>query len=126
MKKIAVIVGARPNFIKVSQFPTLVKKYSGKLECKIIHTGQHYDEKMSNVFFQQFGINPDIFLNLEAGTPNTQIAKMMIALEGVLVDYKPDLVVVVGDVNSTVAAALTAHKMNIKLAHIESGLRSFD
>ena len=126
MKRIAIIVGTRPNFIKVTQFSRVLKPYAHKFAFKIIHTGQHFDEKMSDVFFKQFGMEPDIFLNIEADSPNIQMAKMMIGLEQSFKEYRPDLVLVVGDVNSTAAAALTANKMNIKVAHVESGLRSFD
>ena len=126
MKKILIVVGTRPNFIKVTQFKNAARKYSS-LELKIVHTGQHYDSKMADVFFQQFNLTPDYFLNISAASANAQIAEIMINLEQLIqTKFKPDLMIVVGDVNSTFAAALTANKMNIKLAHLESGLRSFD
>ncbi len=125
MKKILIVVGTRPNFIKVTQFPSVIKNYPG-LECKIVHTGQHFNKNMSSVFFEQFRLQPDIFLNVEAGSPVSQIAGIMKALEKTCTDYKPDLVIVPGDVNSTLAGALVANKMNIPLAHLESGLRSYD
>lgn len=75
-KKILIVVGTRPNFIKVTQFPSVIKNY-GNLECKIVHTGQHFDDKMSKVFFQQFKMEPDIFLNIEPGTPVAQMANIM-------------------------------------------------
>jgi UDP-N-acetylglucosamine 2-epimerase (non-hydrolysing) len=124
-KKILIVVGTRPNFIKVTQF----KKCAGKfpaLDIKIVHTGQHYDAKMADVFFEQFGLTPDYFLNIAPASPNTQMAEVMTGLERTANEYKPDLIMVVGDVNSTFAAALTANKMGIKIAHLESGLRSFD
>lgn len=97
------------------------------LDLKIVHTGQHYDDKMADVFFRQFNLVPDYFLNIAQGSANSQIAEIMVKLELLFKnDYKPDLVVVVGDVNSTLAAAITANKMEIKIAHLESGLRSFD
>jgi UDP-N-acetylglucosamine 2-epimerase (non-hydrolysing) len=124
-KKILIVVGTRPNFIKVTQFKKVLENYPG-LECKIVHTGQHFDDKMSLVFFEQFKLQPDIFLNIDHSTPVSQIAEIMDSLEEVALEYKPDLMIVPGDVNSTLAAALVANKMNIKLAHLESGLRSYD
>jgi len=125
MKKILVVVGTRPNFIKVTQFPAEIKKHP-RLNCKIVHTGQHFDRNMSDVFFEQFRLQPDIFLNVEAGSPISQMADIMKALEKIVNEYKPDLMIVPGDVNSTLAGALTANKMNLPLAHLESGLRSSD
>ncbi|HXB11301.1 MAG TPA: UDP-N-acetylglucosamine 2-epimerase (non-hydrolyzing) [Bacteroidia bacterium] len=124
-KRILIVVGTRPNFIKVTQFPSIVKGY-GNLECKIVHTGQHFDDAMSSVFFKQFNMQPDIFLNIKPGTVVSQMAAIMLELEKTVIDYKPDLIIVPGDVNSTLAAALVANKMNIPLAHLESGLRSYD
>jgi UDP-N-acetylglucosamine 2-epimerase (non-hydrolysing) len=110
----------------VTQFKKLASNYSS-IDLKIIHTGQHYDDKMADVFFKQFNLTPDYFLNISQGSPNAQIAEIMQKLEQlILKDFKPDLLIVVGDVNSTLAATITANKMGIKLAHIESGLRSFD
>ena len=125
MKKIVIIVGTRPNFIKITQFPKVFRKYR-KFEYKIVHTGQHYDDAMSTIFFKQFGIQPDIYLGIGQGSQTAQVAEMIKKFESVFVDYRPDLVMVVGDVNSTFAGAFTAKKMNIKIAHVESGLRSFD
>ena len=126
MKRILIIVGTRPNFIKVTQFKCVAEDFDD-LEVRIVHTGQHFDKNMSEVFFTQFGLQPDYFLNIGVGTPNTQMAKIMLGLEDLIQNqYAPDLLVVPGDVNSTFAAALTANKMGIKLAHLESGLRSFD
>lgn len=126
MKKILIVVGTRPNFIKITRFPSVVKSYPA-LECKIVHTGQHFDENMSSVFFRQFGIEPDFFLSVEPkGTPVSRMADIMKSLEKVVNDYKPHLIIVPGDVDSTLAAAITANRMNIPLAHLESGLRSYD
>ncbi|MGP8217515.1 MAG: non-hydrolyzing UDP-N-acetylglucosamine 2-epimerase [Bacteroidia bacterium] len=125
MKRILIVVGTRPNFIKVTQFPSLLAKHSS-LECKIAHTGQHFDDAMSSVFFKQFNLQPDIFLNIGNGSSVSQMAEIMTGLEKVINEYKPNLVIVPGDVNSTLAASLTANKMNIPLAHLESGLRSND
>jgi len=124
-KKILIVVGTRPNFIKVTQFKKCAEKYPA-LDIKIVHTGQHYDAKMADVFFEQFDLTPDYFLNISATSPNTQMAEVMTGLEKTAADYKPDLIVVVGDVNSTFSAALSANKMGIKIAHLESGLRSLD
>lgn len=126
MKKILTVVGTRPNFIKVTQFNQWLNRPEIGFEHKIVHTGQHYDDKMSKIFFEQFRLVPDFWLNVESGSPNTQMAKIMLGLENVFATYKPDIVLVVGDVNSTFAAALAANKMGIKIAHVESGLRSFD
>lgn len=123
-KRVMVVVGTRPNFIKVTQFRRVAEAMD--CELKLVHTGQHYDDKMAEVFFRQFGLTPDYFLEVLPGTPNSQMAEIMIRLEKVILEFKPDIVMVVGDVNSTMAAAITANKMNIKLAHVESGLRSFD
>jgi len=126
ISKIAIVVGTRPNFVKVTQFPRLMREAGSKFHLRIIHTGQHFDDRMSKVFFEQFSIFPDEYLNVEGNSPGIQIANMMIGLEKSFRNYNPDLVVVVGDVNSTLAAAVTANKMNIRVAHVESGLRSFD
>ncbi len=120
------IIGTRPNFIKVTRFKEVAAKYPN-ITLKIAHTGQHYDATMADVFFQQFNLTPDYFLNVGAGSQNFQIADIMLKLEELInTKFKPDLMLVVGDVNSTLAGALTANKLNIKLAHVESGLRSFD
>ncbi len=125
-KKLLIVVGTRPNFIKVTCFKRENSLLGEPFEIKILHTGQHYDDKMANVFFQQFELTPDFFLNIPATSANTQMAEIMLRLEKILLQEKPDLVLVPGDVNSTFAAALTCNKMGVKIAHIESGLRSFD
>jgi UDP-N-acetylglucosamine 2-epimerase (non-hydrolysing) len=124
-KRILAVIGTRPNFIKVTQFRKAVALHPG-LELEIIHTGQHFDGKMADVFFEQFGLTPDHFLNIPPGSPNSQIAGIMLGLEKIILEKKPALMMVVGDVNSTLAASITANKCGIKLAHVESGLRSFD
>jgi UDP-N-acetylglucosamine 2-epimerase (non-hydrolysing) len=124
-KNILLIVGTRPNFIKVTQFKKEAAKHPN-LQIKIAHTGQHFDTKMADVFFEQFNLIPDVFFNVKPASANTQMAEIMVKLEAEIKDQKPDLIVVVGDVNSTFAAALTANKMGIKIAHLESGLRSND
>jgi UDP-N-acetylglucosamine 2-epimerase (non-hydrolysing) len=109
----------------VTQFKRIIA-VEPELDCKIVHTGQHYDAKMADVFFEQFNLVPDFFLNISNNSANSQMAEIMLGLEKVCMEYKPDLLMVVGDVNSTFAAALTANKMSIRIAHLESGLRSFD
>lgn len=126
MKKVLIVVGTRPNFIKVTQFKKKAVEYPA-LDIKIVHTGQHFDEKMADVFFRQLELIPDFFLNIPSGSPNFQMAEIMIRLENLIKnEFTPDIVLVVGDVNSTLAAALTANKLGLKLGHIESGLRSYD
>ena len=125
-KKILIVIGTRPNFIKVTQFKKVALNYD-HIDLKIVHTGQHFDEKMADVFFKQFDLHPDYFLNILPGSPNKQMAEIMIKLEDLITTvFSPDIIIVVGDVNSTLAAAITANKMGIKIAHLESGLRSFD
>lgn len=100
---------------------------SGKIISKIVHTGQHFDANMSEIVWQQLELpQPDYLLNINQGSANEQTAQIMLALEPIFIAEKPHLIVVVGDVNSTLAGALTASKLNIKLAHVEAGLRSFD
>jgi len=126
MCKILIVVGTRPNFIKVTRFKKINTQLGNPFDIKIVHTGQHYDDKMADVFFKQFDLVPDYFLNIPADSANTQMAEIMLRLEKVVKEFAPTLMMVVGDVNSTFAAALTANKMGIKIAHIESGLRSYD
>jgi len=123
--KILIVVGTRPNFVKITQFKKVVDKFSN-LELKIVHTGQHYDEKMSDVFLKQFNIEVDYFLGISNASANSLIGEIIIKLEDIIIDFKPDLLLCVGDVNSTLAAAICANKLHIKLGHIESGLRSLD
>jgi UDP-N-acetylglucosamine 2-epimerase (non-hydrolysing) len=125
-QKILIIIGTRPNFIKVTCFKKVASQLKN-IDIKIAHTGQHYDTNMADVFFEQFHLVPDYFLRVAAGSPNFQIADIMLKLEELITNtFRPDLLIVVGDVNSTLAGALTANKMGIKLAHLEAGLRSFD
>ena len=120
------VCGARPNFMKVAPIWAAIAA-RGKLDQRLLHTGQHYDEKMSDVFFAELGLPvPDISLGVGSGTQAEQTAKVMVALEKVVGEQRPDLISVVGDVNSTLAAALVAAKACIPLAHVEAGLRSFD
>ncbi|EPX60560.1 UDP-N-acetylglucosamine 2-epimerase [Cystobacter fuscus DSM 2262] len=126
MKKVLHIVGARPNFMKVAPIHRAIRE-RGVLAQTLVHTGQHYDVKMSDVFFTDLGMPaPDVHLGIGSGSHTEQTARVMIELEKVFTQEKPDLVSVVGDVNSTLAGALVAVKMGIKLAHVEAGLRSGD
>lgn len=124
---ILILIGTRPNFIKVTKFKKVAAKLYPSLKISIVHTGQHYDEKMADVFFRQFKLEPDYYLNISPASANKQIAEILIKLEELINKIgKPDFLLVPGDVNSTLAGALFANKSGIKLGHIESGLRSFD
>src|SRR5688500_9780892 len=126
MKKVLHIVGARPNFMKVAPIYKAIAQ-RGRLQQILVHTGQHYDVKMSDVFFTDLGMPaPDVHLGIGSGSHAEQTARTMLELEKVFLKEKPDLVSVVGDVNSTVAAALVAVKMGIAISHVEAGLRSGD
>jgi UDP-N-acetylglucosamine 2-epimerase (non-hydrolysing) len=119
------VTGARPNFPKAA--PVLRALDARGVRQRLLHTGQHYGEQMSEVFFRQLGLPPpDINLEVGSGSHARQTAAILTGLEDVLLKLRPELVVVYGDVNSTVAAALTAAKLGIRLAHVEAGLRSFD
>jgi UDP-N-acetylglucosamine 2-epimerase (non-hydrolysing) len=125
-KRILNIVGARPNFMKMAPIHRLMC-HAECLEPKLVHTGQHYDEAMSKVFFTELQMPaPDVYLGVGSGSHAVQTAQVMIELEKVMLELRPDLVVVVGDVNSTVAAAIVAAKLWIPVAHVEAGLRSGD
>jgi UDP-N-acetylglucosamine 2-epimerase (non-hydrolysing) len=124
-KKILIVVGTRPNFVKITQFKKVAKKYK-ELEIKIVHTGQHYDKKMSAIFLEQFHIEVDYFLETKSSSANRLIGEIILKLEEIINQFSPNLLLCVGDVNSTLAAAITANKLNVKLGHLESGLRSLD
>ncbi|HIE30292.1 TPA: UDP-N-acetylglucosamine 2-epimerase (non-hydrolyzing), partial [Candidatus Poribacteria bacterium] len=124
--KIACVVGARPNFMKIAPILEAMKPYP-KLQPLLVHTGQHYDYEMSGVFFEDLNIpEPDIHLGVGSGSHAVQTARIMIEFEKVVLEHKPDLVLVVGDVNSTLACALVAAKLHIPIAHVEAGIRSFN
>ncbi len=126
MKHIVIIVGARPNFMKVAPLLRLFKK-NASFKVTLIHTGQHYDKKMSDVFFDDLNIpKPDYNLNVRSGSHAEQTAKIMVSFEQICIDIKPNLLIVVGDVNSTMACSIVAKKLHIDVAHIEAGLRSQD
>jgi UDP-N-acetylglucosamine 2-epimerase (non-hydrolysing) len=125
--KILNVVGARPNFMKMAPIIAAINRRSGEISQTLVHTGQHYDEAMSAVFFGDLRMpEPDICLETRSGTPTGQMARIMPLFEEVLIARQPDWVVVVGDVNSTIACALAASKLNVRIAHVEAGLRSFD
>ncbi|MBW1699637.1 MAG: UDP-N-acetylglucosamine 2-epimerase (non-hydrolyzing) [Deltaproteobacteria bacterium] len=128
-RKIKVLhcVGARPNFMKIAPIMQEMSKYPNNFSQILVHTGQHYDKEMSQSFFNDLGLpSPDIYLGVGSGTHAEQTGKVMIEFEKKGIKEKPDLVIVVGDVNSTLACALVASKLSIQVAHIEAGLRSFD
>lgn len=124
LEKVIVVIGARPQFIK--HFP-LELAGKGKLELITIHTGQHYDEAMSQVFFSELGMSkPNYMLNIGSGTHGAQTGKMMVEIEKIVLEEKPSRIIVYGDTNSTLAGALVAVKLHIPLIHVEAGLRSFN
>ncbi len=126
-KKVLHVVGARPNFMKVAPLMRAMAARDGRFEQRLVHTGQHYDEAMSQVFFDELGIAPpDDNLEVGSGSHAAQTAEIMLRFEPVLLAFRPDWLVVVGDVNSTMAATLVAAKLGVKTAHVEAGLRSFD
>ncbi len=127
IKKLALVVGARPNFMKAAPLVRELKKYPDRFDFKLIHTGQHYDYNLSKLFFEHLKMpEPDIFLGVGSGTHAVQTGNIMVKLEKILKEFRPDLVMVFGDVNSTLAGAVAAKKIHIKVAHVEAGLRSFD
>lgn len=124
--KLIVVAGARPNFMKIAPLMWEIARRPGVSAC-LVHTGQHYDDRMSKVFFEQLRIPlPDVDLGVGSGSHAAQTAEVMKRFEPVVVNERSDAVVVVGDVNSTIACALTAAKLGLPVAHIEAGLRSFD
>jgi len=126
MIKIISVVGARPNFMKIAPIHKAFQKYNN-IKHLICHTGQHFDEKMSDIFFTELELpKPDFFLEAGGGSHAQQTANIMIRFEQVLLSEKPHLIIVVGDVNSTLACSITAIKLHIPVAHVEAGLRSFD
>jgi len=125
VRPIIVVVGARPNFMKMAPLYSELKKRN--LNTLLLHTGQHYDQNMSNIFFEELKMpKPDIYLGVGSETHARQTAKIMIDFEKVCLEKKPQRIIVAGDVNSTIACALVATKLNIPVDHVEAGLRSFD
>jgi UDP-N-acetylglucosamine 2-epimerase (non-hydrolysing) len=124
--KITNVVGARPNFPKIGPLMREMGRHP-EIEPLLIHTGQHYDDKLNDIFFRQMGIPlPDVNLEVGSGSHAVQTAEILRLVEPVLIDQEPDLVLVVGDVNSTIAVSLAAVKLGMSVAHVEAGLRSFD
>jgi UDP-N-acetylglucosamine 2-epimerase (non-hydrolysing) len=127
MLRIINVVGARPNFMKIAPVLDEMRRRSSTIDALLVHTGQHYDESMSDSFFDDLQIpRPDINLEVGSGSHSEQTARIMIAFEQALLAHRADWVVVVGDVNSTMAASIVAAKMLVPIAHIEAGLRSGD
>jgi UDP-N-acetylglucosamine 2-epimerase (non-hydrolysing) len=125
--KVINVVGARPNFMKMAPIIEAMNRYPDRLEHMLVHTGQHYDERMSESFFVDLAMpKPDMDLEVGSGSHAEQTARIMVAFEKVCIREEPDLVVVVGDVNSTMACTITAKKLGIRVAHVEAGLRSRD
>ena len=125
-KRILTVVGTRPNIIKITRFHEVVKKHPD-FQHKLVHTGQHFSPNMNDMFFEELALPlPDFSFDIDKTSVITQLADMMRGLEKVVNEYKPDLMLVVGDVNSTLAASLVANKMGIRTCHVESGLRSYD
>src|SRR6266851_10066428 len=121
--RVLTVVGARPQFIKAAPVSGLLRASHHEF---LLHTGQHYDEEMSEVFFKQLGVPaPDRNLNVGSGNHGVQTAAMIVGIEAVAMEYRPDWVLVYGDTNSTLAGALVAAKLQIRLAHVEAGLRSY-
>lgn len=127
---ITLIAGARPNFMKIAPIIDEIKEAKARgenIDFSLVHTGQHYDKKLSQDFFDELNIpHPEVNLNVGSGSHAKQTAAIMIAFEDYLYSIKTDIVIVVGDINSTMAATLVAKKLNVKVAHVEAGIRSFD
>ena len=123
--KVIITVGTRPDFIKITQFKRVLESIPG-MELKIVHTGQHYDHAMSSVFFEQFGFQPDVFLDVSHKSAGPLTGQIMMKLAELFAEEMPDLVITPGHVNSAFACAIAANKCGVRLAHLESGLRSND
>jgi len=127
MLKVMNVAGARPNFMKIAPIVAAMKRRASEFQPLVVHTGQHYDEAMSEAFFRDLDLpQPDVYLGVGSGSHAAQTAAVMQAFEPVVIKEKPDWVVVVGDVNSTLACALVCAKLHVKVAHVEAGLRSRD
>jgi UDP-N-acetylglucosamine 2-epimerase (non-hydrolysing) len=125
--RVLLVAGARPNFMKIAPIARELERRGALFESILVHTGQHYDAAMSRIFFDQLGLpRPAIDLGVGSDSHARQTAAIMTAFEPVLLEWKPDVVLVVGDVNSTIACALVASKQRVRVAHVEAGLRSFD
>src|SRR5436309_2826342 len=126
-RQVCFVVGARPNFMKAAPVYRGLAELDSDVDLLLVHTGQHYDAEMSGVFMDDLELpQPDVFLGVGSGTHAEQTARALVGVEGALLDQRPELVVVPGDVNSTLAGALAAAKLHLPVAHLEAGLRSFD
>src|SRR5258706_4806128 len=127
MLKVIIVAGARPNFMKVAPIVAAMRRRRDQFQPLLVHTGQHYDEAMSSAFFRDLEMpEPDVYLGVGSGSHAAQTAAVMLAFEPVVIKEQPDWVIVVGDVNSTLACALVCIKLGVKVAHVEAGLRSRD
>lgn len=127
MLKVINVVGARPNFMKVAPIVEAMRRRAAEFAPRVVHTGQHYDERMSDAFFRDLGLpRPDVHLEVGSGSHAQQTAAVMQRFEPVVLEENPDWVLVVGDVNSTLACALVCSKLGVRVAHVEAGLRSRD
>src|ERR687893_1467907 len=127
MLKVINVVGARPNFMKVAPIVEAMRRRASEFAPVVLHTGQHYDERMSDAFFRDLGLPmPDVHLGVGSGSHAQQTAAVMQKFEPVVLEHRPDWVLVVGDVNSTLACALVCSKLGVRVAHVEAGLRSRD
>ena len=125
--RLLAVAGARPNFMKIAPLMKVLARRSDLFEPILVHTGQHYDQAMSDSFFRDLGIpEPDVNLGVGSGTHGEQTAQVLMKIEQLLLERKPHVVLVVGDVNSTLAATIAAVKLHIPVAHVEAGLRSGD
>jgi UDP-N-acetylglucosamine 2-epimerase (non-hydrolysing) len=125
--KVLCIVGARPNFMKIDPILRAFDRRPGRFESKLVHSGQHYDDAMSKIFFEELGIRePEVYMGVGSGSHAEQTAAVLVGIEKILLADRPDVVVTVGDVNSTMAATLAATKLLVPVAHVEAGLRSGD
>ena len=125
--RVIAVAGARPNFMKIAPIAAQFSRHPERFALTLVHTGQHYDDKLSKVFFDELGIpRPDVNLEVGSGSHAQQTAAVMTAFEPLIQERRPDMVLVVGDVNSTIACALVASKLGVAVAHVEAGLRSFD
>ncbi len=126
-RRVDLIVGARPNFVKAAPLHRALRRFPAEFDVRLVHTGQHYDASMSDVFFADLDMpTPDVFLDVGSADHGTQTGTVMIRYEAAFLERRPDLVLVLGDVNSTVACALVATKQGARVGHVEAGLRSFD
>ena len=127
MKKVLHIVGARPQFIKVNVVINALKNHKRNIKNILLHTGQHYDKSMSDIFFKELKLNkPDFNIELVNKSRISRLSEMILKIDKIIRLKKPDLILIYGDTDSTLAGAITARKKNIRLVHVEAGMRSYD